>query len=209
MAFGSERVLDGIDVTIRSGTSVAIVGPSGAGKSTLLNVIAGLIEPVEGSVRLPGIAEDLWQLTDRQRAAARLRHIGLVFQLPTFISDLTMLDNVALPLVAAGQSRRVARNRAGQLTSELGVDHLDSAYPDTPSGGELQRVAIARAIVSDPAILLCDEPTGSLDEANAQAVADLLYGTVRRGRTLVVVTHSSHMAKRADETVVLRRRGKG
>lgn len=209
VSFGPDRVLDALDVTIRAGTSVAIVGPSGAGKSTALNVIAGLVEPDRGSVRLPGLAEDLWSLSIRDRTAVRLRSIGLVFQLPTFISDLPLVDNVAFPLVLSGTGRTEARRRALERMEEVGVAHIARSYPDTPSGGELQRAALARAIVGDPPIVLCDEPTGALDEANRAIVAGLIGAVAAAGRTVVTVTHDRELAAGADETVEIRRRVSG
>jgi len=184
--------LDGVDLTIDSGESVAIVGPTGSGKSTLLNLIAGLDRPTAGTVTVGGIRVD----TLGEAAGARLRRrtVGMIFQFFNLLDDLTVLDNVMLPAQLAGTPAAEARAVASGLLRDLGIARHGSALPGRLSGGERQRVAVARALVNGPAVLLADEPTGALDSAAGQEVADLLRSLHADGQTVVLVTHDRALA---------------
>ena len=191
--------LHGVDVEVAAGEFVSIVGPSGCGKSTLLHLIGTLDRPTSGAIMVLGQA--VAALSDAGLARLRSRAIGFVFQQHQLIDGLNALDNVAQPLVYQGVPRRQRRDRAAETLHRLGLggrlDHLPSAL----SGGESQRVAIARAVVTDPAIVLADEPTGNLDSATGHAVMDLLVSIHREGRTVVVVTHDRELAGIALRTV--------
>ncbi|WP_328837806.1 ABC transporter ATP-binding protein [Streptomyces europaeiscabiei] len=189
------RLLAGADLTVRAGRSVSVMGPSGSGKSTLLMCLMGLIRPESGRVEVMG--EDLARLSSRALAAHRRRHIGMVFQFGELLPELTPVENVMIASLLAGDPADTARSRAEKLLDGLGVPHR-TATQDL-SGGERQRVAVARALVNTPELLLADEPTGSLDGAHREAVADLLFSTPRdHGCALVVVTHDPAVASRAD-----------
>jgi putative ABC transport system ATP-binding protein len=191
------------DLEVAVGEFVAVEGPSGSGKTTLLGLIAGLEAPDEGSIVVLG--HDLARLTPRERARLRQGQIGTVFQSFGLIASLSAGDNVGLPLLLAGVSdvERVERVRA--TLEEVGLGALEAARVDELSGGERQRVGVARALVIDPAILLADEPTGSLDEGTAGVVLDLLVAAVRRrGSSLVLVTHDPSSAARADQRYRMR-----
>ena len=191
--------LHGVDIEVAAGEFVSIVGPSGCGKSTLLHLIGTLDRPTSGAIMVLGQA--VATLSDGGLARLRSRAIGFVFQQHHLIDGLNALDNVAQPLVYQGVPRRQRRDRAAETLHRLGLggrlDHLPSAL----SGGESQRVAIARAVVTDPAIVLADEPTGNLDSATGHAVMDLLVSIHREGRTVVVVTHDRELAGIAPRTV--------
>ncbi len=196
--FGKVRALDGIDLTIRQGEWVAVTGPSGSGKSTLLNILAGLDRPTEGSVMVDG--ESLPDLTARRLARYRQRSVGMVFQQFHLMPYLTAVENVML-----AQSLHSVADRdeasAALITVGLGdrLDHLPSGL----SGGEQQRVCIVRAWINQPPLLLADEPTGNLDEANENRILELLAEQHRQGQTLVLVTHAPALAARADREIRL------
>jgi putative ABC transport system ATP-binding protein len=193
-------VLTDIDLAVRRGQSLSLTGPSGSGKSTLLMAMAGLERPRSGRVVVAG--EDLTRLGEDTLARLRGRAIGIVFQAFHLIPNMTALENVAVPLELAGMPKAFARAEAELLGIGLG-DRLRH-YPAELSGGEQQRVAIARALAPAPMILLADEPTGNLDQANGALVADLLFGAARsRGMTLVLVTHDGGLAERSDRVVRL------
>ncbi len=196
-SFGPVPVLDGVDLHIESGLCVALVGRSGAGKSTLLHLLAGIDTPDAGRVCFG--ATDLTALTEEQRTAFRRQHLGLVFQSYNLVPTLTALDNLRLPLELNGATARESRMRATALLDELGLGELAARYADQLSGGQQQRVAVARALVHQPAVLLADEPTGSLDADNASAVMRLLIGACReRGASLVIATHAQEVMGQAD-----------
>ncbi|GGQ83517.1 ABC transporter ATP-binding protein [Couchioplanes azureus] len=196
-------ILDDLQLAVPRGRSVAITGPSGSGKTTLLMCIAGIIEVDAGTIRING--SELTTMKPRARAAVRLRDIGIVYQFGELLPELTLLENIALPVLLAGGRRREAYDRARALLADLGLEALTEAATATLSGGERQRVAVARALVSQPAVVLADEPTGSLDQAGADAVSDLLFDLPKKyGCALVVVTHNSEVAARADHIVALR-----
>lgn len=197
---GELTILQDIDFALMPRKSVAIVGASGSGKSTLLGIIAGLDTPSEGTVRLAG--QDLFALDEDARAAVRAEKVGFVFQSFQLMGNLTALENVMLPLELQG--RRDARKAAGEMLHRVGLGERLHHYPKVLSGGEQQRVALARAFVVQPALLLADEPTGSLDFATGEKVMDLMFELNReRGTTLVLVTHDRQIAARCDRQIRL------
>jgi len=188
-------VLSSIDLRLESGDNVSIVGPSGSGKSTLLHILGALDPPSAGTVRLDGI--DPYTLDERRLAAFRNRQVGFVFQDHNLLPQCSVLENVLLPTLVAGGARGEFRSRALGLLDEVGLGHRLRHRPGELSGGEKQRVAIARALVCHPTLVLCDEPTGNLDHAATDAVADLLLELHRCQQTiLVVVTHNLDLARR-------------
>jgi putative ABC transport system ATP-binding protein len=203
-ASGVLTILHDIDLTVRRGSSVAIVGASGSGKSTLLGLLAGLDSPSAGSVRLLGT--ELNGLDEDGRAALRSAQVGFVFQSFQLMPHLTALENVMLPLELRGEARdlRQAREQARGLLARVGLAARTGHYPRLLSGGEQQRVALARAFVTQPQILFADEPTGSLDAANGHAVIDLMFDMNRAsGATLVLVTHDIELARRCEQVITL------
>ena len=201
---GSEEihVLGGLDLQIPESEFLALMGPSGSGKSTLLNLIGGLDRPSQGAVEVAG--ERIDRLSDRRLAAWRARHVGLVFQFYNLMPMLSAQKNVELPLLLTHLSRAERRKRAGIALEIVGLSHRTGHYPRTLSGGEQQRVGIARAIVTDPTLLLCDEPTGDLDRKSGDEILDLLEALNReQGKTIVMVTHDIHAAARATRTLYL------
>jgi len=201
---GSEEihVLGGLDLQIPEGEFLALMGPSGSGKPTLLNLIGGLDRPSQGAVEVAG--ERIDQLSDRRLAAWRARHVGLVFQFYNLMPMLSAQKNVELPLLLTHLSRAERKRRAGIALDIVGLSHRTGHYPRTLSGGEQQRVGIARAIVTDPTLLLCDEPTGDLDRKSGDEILDLLQALNReQGKTVIMVTHDIHAAARATRTLYL------
>jgi putative ABC transport system ATP-binding protein len=198
---GPVRALDGVTLDIAPGASIAITGASGCGKSTLLGLIAGLEAPTAGRVSLGG--QEISGLSERARTRLRRRHVGLVFQSDNLHPFLDALENVALQLALDGAGDNYDRSLA--LLVELGVGDQAEKLPDQLSGGQRQRVAIARALVNAPAVIVADEPTGSLDAGNSAAIVNLLLGAQREtGATLVVVTHDPEVAAQMDRTVSMR-----
>lgn len=196
------RVLDGVDLELSGGGSLAIQGPSGSGKSTLLGIVAGLEQPTSGTVEISGVV--LGDLSERNLARFRARNQGFVFQAFHLLQHFSALQNVAIAAEIAGLENpgQAAREALARVDLEERVDHL----PGQLSGGECQRVAIARAVVARPAVLLCDEPTGSLDPASAAHVFDLLLDLHKDlGTTLVLVTHDPNLSSRMDRRLRLER----
>jgi putative ABC transport system ATP-binding protein len=192
---GALTILHDITFTLRAQESAAIVGASGSGKSTLLSIVAGLDTPTGGTVRLAG--QDLFALDEDARAALRGRQVGFVFQSFQLLANLTALENVMLPLELLGRSD--ARAAAVEMLQRVGLGERLGHYPKVLSGGEQQRVALARAFVVRPALLLADEPTGSLDFATGERVMQLMFDLNREaGTTLVLVTHDRGIAARCD-----------
>jgi putative ABC transport system ATP-binding protein len=192
---GTLTILDDIDFSLQPRESAAIVGASGSGKSTLLSLMAGLDTPSEGTVVLAG--EDLFALDEDARAAVRAQRVGFVFQSFQLLPNLTALENVMLPLELLGRSG--ARAAATEMLGRVGLSERLKHYPRVLSGGEQQRVALARAFVVEPAVLLADEPTGSLDFATGERVMGLMFDMNREaGTTLVLVTHDRAIAARCD-----------
>jgi putative ABC transport system ATP-binding protein len=197
---GTLDILRDIDFTLAPKETAAIVGASGSGKSTLLSIMAGLDTPTSGTVRLDGI--DLFSLDEDQRAAVRSRKVGFVFQSFQLLGNLTALENVMLPLELAG--RKDSRRAAGEMMERVGLSQRLGHYPKVLSGGEQQRVALARAFVVQPAVLLADEPTGSLDFATGETVMALMFDLNReQGTTLVLVTHDSAIATRCERRITI------
>lgn len=192
-ADGWLTILDAVSFTLEAGESAAIVGASGSGKSTLLGLLGGLDQPSAGEVTIFG--EQISRLDEEQRAAWRARKLGFVFQSFQLLPQMNALENVMLPLELAG--RRDAQAQALQLLERVGLGHRVRHYPRTLSGGEQQRVALARAFAPRPALLLADEPTGSLDAATGERIIDLMFELNREaGATLVLVTHDESLAAR-------------
>jgi putative ABC transport system ATP-binding protein len=190
-------VLEGIDLDVPAGAFEAFMGPSGSGKSTLLNLISGLDRPTAGVVEVVG--ENLSRLTDAELADWRAAHVGFIFQLYNLLPVLTAAENVELPLLLAPLSRDERRRHAAVALDMVGLGHRLQHKPAQLSGGEQQRVAIARALVTDPDLVIADEPTGDLDRRSAAQVLDLLQDLHRRLRkTIVMVTHDPRAAERAD-----------
>jgi putative ABC transport system ATP-binding protein len=188
---GRIEVLRGLDLSVDAGETVAVVGESGSGKSTLLSLLAGLDVPTRGSVRIEG--QDLAALDEARLSALRARRIGIVFQQFHLMGGLTALENVSLPLELHGE--RDAEARAREALAAVGLADRAAHLPSKLSGGECQRVALARALVVEPALLLADEPSGSLDERTGDAVNRLLFDLVaRRDTALVLVTHSDRLS---------------
>ena len=199
-ATGELTILHGIDFTVPVGQTLAIVGASGSGKSTLLGLLAGLDTPSNGTVKLNGT--DIFALDEDGRAAWRKAHLGFVFQSFQLLAHLTALENVMLPLELRAANN--AREQAEAMLARVGLSSRLRHYPKTLSGGEQQRVALARAFVTQPDLLLADEPTGSLDAVTGEAVIELMFELKReRGSTLVLVTHDRSMAQRCERTITI------
>ena len=197
---GTLDILRDVDFTLLRGETLAIVGASGSGKSTLLSILAGLDTPTAGRVLLAG--EDLFALDEDERAALRARQAGFVFQSFQLLGNLSALENVMLPLELVG--RRDARAAATRMLGRVGLGERLAHYPRLLSGGEQQRVALARAFVVEPALLLADEPTGSLDYATGEKVMELMFELNReQGTTLVLVTHDPGIARRCERRIAI------
>jgi len=187
------RVLHGLDLAIAEGEMIGVTGASGSGKTTLLNILGCLDRPTAGTYRLDG--RDVSALSDDELARVRNRSIGFVFQSFQLIPQLTVLENVELPLFYEGAPRRTRRARCEELLASVGMTHRLLSNPTKLSGGECQRVAIARALVNRPALLLADEPTGNLDSKNGADVMQLFRELHHQGRTIVMVTHNPEIAR--------------
>ncbi|ONI68212.1 macrolide ABC transporter ATP-binding protein [Kribbella sp. ALI-6-A] len=202
-AYRRNVALRGVTVVVAPGEVVAVTGASGCGKSTLLHCAAGILEPDAGTVRVTG--QDLSALAEQDRSALRRTRIGIVLQFGQLVPDLSLADNVALPLLLGGARRDPARAAAVQWLDRVGIaDHAD-AVPAQLSGGQTQRAAIARALITDPSVVLADEPTGSVDsQAGQDLLKVLLQSTRDRGAALVMVTHDNLLAASADREIRLR-----
>lgn len=199
-SFEHLQVLKGIDLEIGQGEIVSIVGPSGAGKTTLLQIMGSLDRPDSGTVSYDGT--DLFSLSDRKLAQFRNRNIGFVFQFHQLLPEFTMEENVAMPALIAGTSRRTAMERARALIDYLGLSDRRSHKPSHLSGGERQRAAVARALVNEPKAVLADEPSGSLDSHNRAELHKLFFDLRRDfGQTFVIVTHDESLAGQADRKI--------
>jgi putative ABC transport system ATP-binding protein len=199
-AAGSLVILDGIDLEIKQGETLAIVGASGSGKTTLLGILAGLDEASAGRVML--VDEEISSLDEEARAKVRGQHVGFVFQSFQLLGSLTALENVMLPVELRGDT--LAQSQAAQLLAKVGLADRVEHYPRQLSGGEQQRVAIARAFASAPTVLFADEPTGNLDTQTGELICDLLFDLNREfGTTLIVVTHDSRLAQRCSRTIAI------
>jgi putative ABC transport system ATP-binding protein len=199
---GLVRAVDGIDMDVAAGESVAVMGPSGCGKSTLLHMLGGLERPTGGEIWLAGRRID--QLGERALAGLRRDAVGFVFQAFHLLDELTAVENVELPALLAGASARVARRRALRLLEQVGLADRARHLPSELSGGQRQRVAIARALANEPLVVLADEPTGNLDSAATLEVLRLFDSLRETGQTLVVVTHDTRIAATADRMISMR-----
>ena len=197
---GELTILNDLNFTVQTGGTLAIVGASGSGKSTLLGMLAGLDNPTSGSVHIDGI--NLFSLDEDGRAAWRMQYLGFVFQSFQLLSHLTALENVMLPLELRADAH--ARAKAEAMLARVGLQQRLKHYPKYLSGGEQQRVALARAFVTEPPLLLADEPTGSLDAVTGEAVIQLMFDLNReRGSTLILVTHDSAIAAKCARTITI------
>jgi putative ABC transport system ATP-binding protein len=195
------HALSGVHLDIRDGEYLSIAGPSGCGKSTLLSILGLLDSPTDGSYTLNG--QPVAALTTEQRSRIRNREIGFIFQAFNLIGDLTVYENVELPLTYRGMSGAERKKRVQEALERVGMSHRMKHYPSQLSGGQQQRVAVARALGGRPSILLADEPTGNLDSKNGEAVMDLLLELHREGATICMVTHDPRYAAHAERTVHL------
>jgi putative ABC transport system ATP-binding protein len=200
LSYGRTVALAGANATVSPGETVALVGPSGSGKSSLLYCLAGLIVPDRGSVRFGDL--DLTKLTDDQRSDVRRSRFGFVFQFAELVPELTLRENIMLPMELNGIGRRERQSRASELIERLDlVEHADRR-PSRVSGGQAQRAAVARAVAHRPAVVFADEPTGSLDSANGEVVLELLLKLAKEdGSSVILVTHDERVAARADRTI--------
>lgn len=202
-SFGSLEVLKGIDLHINKGEVVSIVGPSGAGKTTLLQIIGTLDKPDAGSVCIDGI--DTTKLSSKLLSDFRNRHIGFVFQFHQLLPEFTAIENIMIPAYIADASPKAARQRAEELLRFMGLSDRAQHKPNELSGGEKQRVAVARALVNNPAVILADEPSGSLDSQNKAELHQLFFDLRNQyGQTFVIVTHDEGLASITDRTIKMR-----
>ena len=202
-SFGSLQVLKGIDLHIDKGEVVSIVGPSGAGKTTLLQIIGTLDRPDTGSIQINYV--DVTRLNQKQLSDFRNRNIGFVFQFHQLLPEFTAIENIMIPAYIAGLSHRQAKQRAKELLDFMGLTDRATHKPNELSGGEKQRVAVARALVNHPAVILADEPSGSLDTKNKEELHQLFFDLRDKfGQTFVIVTHDEQLASITDRTIHLR-----
>ncbi|MBR3442702.1 MAG: ABC transporter ATP-binding protein [Bacteroidaceae bacterium] len=202
-SFGTLQVLKGIDLDISRGEIVSIVGPSGAGKTTLLQIMGTLDAPDTGTVVIDGT--DVTRLGQRDMARFRNQRLGFVFQFHQLLPEFTAVENVMIPAMIAGVSKRAAHERAMELLRFLSLDERAEHKPNELSGGEKQRVAVARALVNNPAVILADEPSGSLDTQNKQELHQLFFDLRdRMGQTFVIVTHDEQLATLTDRKIEMR-----
>ena len=194
------RALDGVTFSVEKGQFVAIIGPSGSGKSTLLHILGAVDRPSSGSVFVDGV--DVFTQNEDQLAAFRRRQVGLIYQFYNLIPVLNVTENISLPLLLDG--KRVDPERLDDLIRTLGLEGRQTHLPNELSGGQQQRVSIGRALISDPAVVLADEPTGNLDSKNSREIIELLKLSNRKyGQTLIVITHDERIAKQADRVIAM------
>ena len=201
-SFGALQVLKGIDLHIDKGEVVSIVGPSGAGKTTLLQIIGTLDRPDTGTVQVDGI--DVTSLSSKRLSDFRNAHLGFVFQFHQLLPEFTAIENIMIPAYIAGKSQKAAKSRAEELLHFMGLSDRASHKPNELSGGEKQRIAVARALVNNPAVILADEPSGSLDTKNKEDLHRLFFDLRDQfGQTFVIVTHDEQLATLTDRTIHL------
>lgn len=202
-SFGSLQVLKGINLHIDKGEVVSIVGPSGAGKTTLLQIIGTLDKPDSGQIIIDGT--DVSSLSRKKLSEFRNQHIGFVFQFHQLLPEFTALENIMIPAFIAGKSRSEAKKKAEELLDFMGLSDRAGHKPSELSGGEKQRVAVARALINNPAVILADEPSGSLDSKNKEELHQLFFNLRDKfGQTFVIVTHDEHLARITDRTIAMR-----
>lgn len=202
-SFGSLKVLKGIDLHIGKGEVVSIVGPSGAGKTTLLQIIGTLDKPDSGRIVINGT--DVSSMSSKKLSEFRNRHIGFVFQFHQLLPEFSAIENIMVPAFIAGKSRSEAKKKAQELLNFMGLADRAGHKPSELSGGEKQRVAVARALINDPAVILADEPSGSLDSKNKEELHQLFFSLRDKlGQTFVIVTHDENLAKITDRTISMR-----
>ena len=202
-SFGSLQVLKGIDLCIEKGEIVSIVGPSGAGKTTLLQIIGTLDKPDNGSVVVDGIETST--LSTNKLSEFRNKHLGFVFQFHQLLPEFTAIENIMIPAYIAGMKNKEAHNRAEELLEFMGLNDRAKHKPNELSGGEKQRVAVARALMNNPAVILADEPSGSLDSKNKEELHKLFFDLRDKfGQTFVIVTHDETLATLTDRTIHLK-----
>jgi lipoprotein-releasing system ATP-binding protein len=202
-SFGSLQVLKGIDLEIGKGEIASIVGPSGAGKTTLLQIIGTLDKPDSGTIIIDGV--DTKKMSTKELANFRNKHVGFVFQFHQLLPEFTALENVMIPAYIAGTSTKEAKRHAMELLTFMGLADRASHKPNELSGGEKQRVAVARALINNPAVILADEPSGSLDSKNKTELHQLFFDLRDKfGQTFVIVTHDENLAKITDRTIPMR-----
>ena len=202
-SFGSLQVLKGIDLHISRGEVVSVVGPSGAGKTTLLQILGTLDRPDTGTVCVDGI--DVTRLSQKKLADFRNQHLGFVFQFHQLLPEFTAIENIMIPAYIAGVSPRKAKQRAKELLEFMNLSDRAGHKPNELSGGEKQRVAVARALVNNPAVILADEPSGSLDSKNKEELHQLFFDLRNKfGQTFVIVTHDEQLASITDRTIHLK-----
>lgn len=201
--YGETRALDAVDLTLAAGSRTAIMGPSGSGKSSLVHALAGVLRPDAGEIWFDGARLDT--MTEAERSRTRLRRMGLVLQFGDLVPELTIVENVMLPLQVLGTRARAARTRSLEMLDVLGIADLADRRTGAVSGGQAQRAAVARALAHEPAVVLADEPTGALDSLTAEIVLDAMVEATRTaGAALVVVTHDHLVASHLDDLVVVR-----
>ncbi|WP_104175760.1 ABC transporter ATP-binding protein [Arthrobacter sp. Y81] len=208
-SFGQTEALRGIDLDVHPGEVLAVMGPSGSGKSTLLHCLAGVLVPTRGSVTYGPSAGrqpvEISALSEPKRARLRLTDFGFVFQFGQLLPELSAVDNVSIPMLLGGTKRSEARRRSADMLDRLGLEGLGAKLPGELSGGQAQRVAVARALVTSPAVLFADEPTGSLDSLGSENVLTIMLELVREfGTTVVMITHDARTAAYADREVIVR-----
>ncbi len=201
---GEVVALNNISFQVEAGETVAIVGQSGAGKTTLLQLMAGLDKPTSGTIIVAG--RDINTLSDAELSRFRNQTIGFVFQFFHLQPYFTAQENVAFPLLLRGEKKDIAMRRAHELITSVGLAERAAYFPATLSGGEMQRVAVARALITEPRLILADEPTANLDEDNAHAIIDLLQNSARgKGMSVIVITHDSRISRRFDKILHLKK----
>jgi len=202
-SFGDLEVLKGVDLHVTKGEIVSIVGPSGAGKTTLLQILGTLDKPNEGEILVDGV--DFSKLNEKELAAFRNKHIGFIFQFHQLLPEFTALENVLIPALIAGKDTKKSTQKAKEILTYLQLTDRMEHKPSELSGGEKQRVAVARALINDPALILADEPSGSLDSKNRDELHKLLFDLREKfGLTIVIVTHDSELAALSDRVIEMK-----